>query len=607
MMPERMPTGTLSLASSFAVRGGATSRLADGSARAARDQHLRALGRDQEARPAPRGPRRRGSRARGRPRRRRRTAGPGWRRSRRRRRRANGDVEQVGLAEAQQQAGDRQHRDRQHQRAAELLQSRRGSLHVALRSRARGRARAPRAADAERRGARSASAAASRAACGSRTHGRLSAGIAAGTTDSSCTPEADQERQRRPGRRPGRRRHRPALAARSRGRGGRARSAAAPPGCSASSRAASSGWPRSMASVYCVRSLVPIERKSASAASRSASSGRGGRLDHHAERRARRHAQLRRRSSSISARTARSSPSVGDHRQQDAALRPARTAQDRAQLRRAAAPGCRRLGAHAAQAERRDCLRAAAAGRAAACRRRRRACGSSSGRPPSASRRAGSPRLLVLRRRLARSRNRNSVRSRPQPSAPARPRCAPRRAEPRLAYTSMRVAVGVHAVRSCARRARRRALRRDGAGATVRRRRARAGRRIDAARRRRSASRISGVPSAIASSAGPQRPASACPWPAARIATCEVGPPRAVQMPASARAIERDQLRGQQLVGEHDRASGSCEASPALRRASARSTCDSRSSRSSARSAQPRIVQVARAHPRSRGWRCARR
>src|SRR3546814_19617204 len=40
---------------------------------------------------------------------------------RRARRRDEGDVEQVGLSDAQQQAGDRQHRARQHQRAAERL------------------------------------------------------------------------------------------------------------------------------------------------------------------------------------------------------------------------------------------------------------------------------------------------------------------------------------------------------------------------------------------------------------------------------------------------------------------------------------------------------
>ena len=41
-----------------------------------------------------------------------------------------GDVEQVGLAEPQQQAGDRQHRDGQHQRAAHALRD--SSEHVRL-------------------------------------------------------------------------------------------------------------------------------------------------------------------------------------------------------------------------------------------------------------------------------------------------------------------------------------------------------------------------------------------------------------------------------------------------------------------------------------------
>jgi hypothetical protein len=40
--------------------------------------------------------------------------------------------------------------------------------------------------------------------------------------------------------------------------------------------ARSSGWPRSIASVYCARSLVPIERKSAASASCSASSAEAG-------------------------------------------------------------------------------------------------------------------------------------------------------------------------------------------------------------------------------------------------------------------------------------------------------------------------------------------
>ena len=39
------------------------------------------------------------------------------------------DIEQIGLAESQQQRGDRQHRDRQHQGAADLLQAGENVLH----------------------------------------------------------------------------------------------------------------------------------------------------------------------------------------------------------------------------------------------------------------------------------------------------------------------------------------------------------------------------------------------------------------------------------------------------------------------------------------------
>ena len=63
-----------------------------------------------------------------------------------------------------------------------------------------------------------------------------------------------------------------------------ARSAAGRPDASHRAGSASCALPRSIASTYCVRSLVPMERKSASAASRSADDGGGRRFDHHAER-----------------------------------------------------------------------------------------------------------------------------------------------------------------------------------------------------------------------------------------------------------------------------------------------------------------------------------
>src|SRR3546814_7613669 len=60
---------------------------------------------------------------------------------RRARRRDEGDVEQVGLADAQQQTRDRQHRDRQHQRAAERLERFENLPHYRVSSNARASAR----------------------------------------------------------------------------------------------------------------------------------------------------------------------------------------------------------------------------------------------------------------------------------------------------------------------------------------------------------------------------------------------------------------------------------------------------------------------------------
>ena len=75
----------------------------------------------------------------------------------------------------------------------------------------------------------------------------------------------------------------PALPAARAGLGGHARSAAAPRDAAHRSMRASSGLVRSIASAYCARSFVPIERKSASAAKRVRKQRRGRRLDHHAE------------------------------------------------------------------------------------------------------------------------------------------------------------------------------------------------------------------------------------------------------------------------------------------------------------------------------------
>ena len=72
------------------------------------------------------------------------------------------------------------------------------------------------------------------------------------------------------------------LAGRGARRGGQPRPAAARAGCHGSVRSARSADRRSAASVYCDRSLVPIDRKSTCSSSRSASSAADGHLDHHA-------------------------------------------------------------------------------------------------------------------------------------------------------------------------------------------------------------------------------------------------------------------------------------------------------------------------------------
>ncbi len=121
-----MPIGTLSFASSRALYAAAARSRACPQARKAigrnRDQHLRALGRDEVADDA-REPRRAVVLAREPDRHADREQQAEIREDRIAGRRDRRDVEQVRLPEAQQQPRDRQHRDRQHERAAELLQA----------------------------------------------------------------------------------------------------------------------------------------------------------------------------------------------------------------------------------------------------------------------------------------------------------------------------------------------------------------------------------------------------------------------------------------------------------------------------------------------------
>ncbi len=190
-----------------------------------------------------------------------------------------GDVQQVGLAQPQQQPGHRQHGDGQHQGAAQGLEEFERGLHRLGSSAWKalqqylGR---PRARSGPAPGGPGPGRPARPGCADQRLHLRHGRGRGRQFGDA----QADQHRHGRRGRRPGRRRRRPSAGAR-----------AAPlqvwsiirstAGCRASMRAASSGLPRSMASTYWVRSLVPIDRKSASAAIRSAVTAAAGRLDHH--------------------------------------------------------------------------------------------------------------------------------------------------------------------------------------------------------------------------------------------------------------------------------------------------------------------------------------
>ena len=195
-----------------------------------------------------------------------------------------------------------------------------------------------------------------------------------------------------------------------------------------------------------------------------------------------------------------------------------------------------------------------------------------------------------------RSRNSSSVRSSPQSSAPAATATRTSSRPPRLANTSMRVPsamrqssaaamVAAWRWRACSASLLRVASSTAGAGSMCS---------LPA-----SASRASAVSSAMPSSAGPSATSAGMFIAAAINATCEVGPPPAVAMPASragSRLISCDGNRscasrmvrsGRAVRATADGSEGLFTSPPVAPApsASAAVTCYSRSSRSSARAA----------------------
>ncbi len=227
-------------------------------------------------------------------------------------------------------------------------------------------ARAPRAAEPS---SRQRSASSRQSAIRSARIWRLSAGTAAGTTDSSRTPKPMKIGTARAiGRNPAA--NGDQLAGRRAGAAVAATNCSTA-GCKASVRPASCAWPRSMASVYCVRSLLPIDRKSASR-SRAACGQRGRRrFDHRAELDAPRSCRARALSLIDDGAHGIDFGDVGDHRHRAAARR------RRVRTRSAARSWVRSRSGRASAVrtprmpERRILLRPAAADSAAACRRRR--------------------------------------------------------------------------------------------------------------------------------------------------------------------------------------------------------------------------------------------
>ena len=186
-----------------------------------------------------------------------------------------GQPREVRAADAEQDAGDGQHRDRQHHALADFLEEREGVLEgghgwdscFGFRGRARGLPRPSRHVERRARRGRGTRRRQRRRICA------LTVGIAGRLTLSSSTPRprgsarhADRWRCRRRRRRTGCAACAPRTVCAMR------RSTAGiqgHPPCGASF-----GWPRSIASVYCVRSLVPMEKKSASSAKTARHHGR---------------------------------------------------------------------------------------------------------------------------------------------------------------------------------------------------------------------------------------------------------------------------------------------------------------------------------------------
>ena len=130
---------------------------------------------------------------------------------------------------------------------------------------------------------------------------------------------------------------------------------------------------------------------------------------------------------------------VGDHRQENAALAEWLHSENGTQLlpQEVGPPQAR---PHAAQARAPDSPRRASAGTESACRRRCRGCGRSAACHPAPPRAADiRPCCSASLGGVSRSRNRNSVRSKPQPSAPLRAACCASASDPMLANTSMRM------------------------------------------------------------------------------------------------------------------------------------------------------------------------
>ena len=280
-----MPTGTLSFASSRACtrrrRDRAPGRRAPRRPRAAPRSAPRRPWSRRGSRRRPRAPRRRGSRARGRPRRRSRRAARGWRRSPRPRRRASGMSSRSGWPR-------RSSRPATGSTAIGSISARPSCCTPA---KARFMAASPMPADASGARRRAAARALRRGAKRERLFGErrgsprasmrgpcaLMRGMSAGTTEISLHAQPDAGSARRAGRDASPPHTATCRPARARRPASPPRSAAAPRDAARRAARASSGWPRSIASVYCVRSLVPIERKSAtSRRAASASSAAAG-------------------------------------------------------------------------------------------------------------------------------------------------------------------------------------------------------------------------------------------------------------------------------------------------------------------------------------------